>query len=85
MKTCSRSVSVSISAAQMRSSTCAEGAPPRPCSSQVYQVELMWASWATSSRRSPVRAPAARKAEACRVQTRAAAAQKVTEGLSVVH
>ena len=29
------------------------GAPPRPCSSHVYQVGLMLARWATSSRRSP--------------------------------
>jgi len=43
----------SISAWAMRSSTSAEGAPPRPCSSQVYQVALMWARCATSSRRRP--------------------------------
>ena len=35
------------------SSTSADGAPPRPCSSHVYQVGLMLARWATSSRRSP--------------------------------
>jgi len=34
--------------------TSADGAPPRPCSSQVYQVGLMLARCATSSRRSPV-------------------------------
>ncbi len=37
----------------MRLSTSAEGAPPRPCSSQVYQVALMFDSCATSSRRRP--------------------------------
>src|SRR5471030_2261240 len=36
-----------------RSSTSADGAPPRPCSSQVYQVALTLARCATSSRRSP--------------------------------
>ena len=45
--------SVSIRAREMRSSTSAEGAPPRPCSSQVYQVGLILARCATSSRRSP--------------------------------
>ena len=37
----------------MRSSTSADGAPPRPCSSHVYQVGLMLARCATSSRRRP--------------------------------
>ena len=39
--------------AAIRSSTSAEGAPPRPCSSQVYQVGLILARCATSSRRRP--------------------------------
>ena len=30
-----------------------DGAPPLPCSSQVYQVGLILARWATSSRRKP--------------------------------
>src|SRR5690349_1828223 len=37
----------------MRSSTSADGAPPRPCSSHVYQVTLTLARCATSSRRRP--------------------------------
>jgi hypothetical protein len=38
-------MSVSISAAAIRFNTSAEGAPPRPCSSQVYQVGLMLERW----------------------------------------
>ncbi|MGH8112923.1 MAG: hypothetical protein ACREPL_13555 [Rhodanobacteraceae bacterium] len=37
---CLRSTSVSINACAIRSSTLADGAPPRPCSSHVYQVVL---------------------------------------------
>src|SRR5580692_4775780 len=44
---------VSMRAREIRLSTSAEGAPPRPCSSHVYQVGLMLARCATSSRRSP--------------------------------
>src|SRR5580692_6827270 len=40
-------------AREMRSSTSADGAPPRPCSSHVYQGALTLARCATSSRRSP--------------------------------
>ncbi|MBN3744411.1 hypothetical protein G3N96_03005 [Burkholderia sp. Se-20373] len=52
-KRCSCSESVSISALAMCSSTLADGAPPRPCSSHVYHVGLIFARWATSSRRGP--------------------------------
>ena len=38
-----------------------QGAPPRPCSSHVYQVGLMLARCATSSRTQPGRAPALRR------------------------
>ena len=34
-------MSINFRAREMRSTTLAEGAPPLPCSSQVYQVELM--------------------------------------------
>lgn len=60
----------------MRSSTSAEGAPPRPCSSQVYQVGPMLARCATSSRRSPtVRRRFGGKSESGRVELGAAASQ----------
>lgn len=46
-------LTLSISAWAIRSRTLGEGAPPRPCSNQVYQVALTLARCATSSRLRP--------------------------------
>src|ERR1700726_2952167 len=50
---CRRSLDVSLSACARLSRTGAEGCTFRPCSSHTYQEVPIWASWATSSRRSP--------------------------------
>ena len=57
-----------------------DGAPPLPCSSQVYQVGLMLARWGDLLPAQARRAPAlAAEAECHRIQPRPAIAKKAAE------